>query len=520
MKNIKKMRLRSRMVLSFLFLMMLMVIMGIISFAGINSLATNTVTILDTDARLAEYSAALRGHVIAMRQYEKDVFINIKDAGTVREYKEKWGTEYNGALKNIKDSGKIVSQKEDTEILRAMKENLEAYRAGFESVYADVINGKITSADQGNRAIGIYKTPIHDLADNAKAYSAKYTERMQGLSATVRSVSRGTLAVAASCLTVSILSGIFISFRLSRSILMQLGADPEDVIEIVKEVARGNFTVEINITGKHNGSLLQFVAAMKNDLRNLMKEISDSASNLSLAVDQISEGNMSLSQRTSEQASALEEVTATIEETLTGISSNAENAKEAEKIAFGATGKADSGNMIVENTILSMNEISASSRKIGEIISVINDIAFQTNLLALNAAIEAARAGEQGRGFAVVAVEVRNLAQRAGNAAKEISSLIGDSISKVNTGTDLTNQSGEALKEIVDSIRTVSSLISEISAAGVEQSQGVSQINTAINDLDTMTQNNASLVEETASTSEEVSGLSKSLLDMVKRFKI
>ncbi|HEY1405471.1 MAG TPA: methyl-accepting chemotaxis protein, partial [Spirochaetota bacterium] len=217
---------------------------------------------------------------------------------------------------------------------------------------------------------------------------------------------------------------------------------------------------------------------------------------------------------------SLEQISATIEETTSAIMQNADSSKDAVRIAQNTSALAEKGNVIVEKAVGSINDISISSAKIGEIITVINEISFQTNLLALNAAVEAARAGEHGRGFAVVAAEVRNLAQRAGTAAKEISALITDSISKVKTGTELTNQSGEALKAIVEAIKTVSQLISEISSASEEQSMGISQIKTAITDLDSMTQNNASLVEETASVSEEVSGLAKRLLVIVQRFKI
>ncbi len=520
MKGLKRMRLRKRMFFSFLFILFFMFAMGIASFTGVISLAEKTINILETDARLAEYSSALKSNVIAMRQYEKDVFININDSGKVGEYIEKWKHEYDSAHKKLLAAENAAYQDEDLKFLKQMKDNLEVYRTGFESVLTGITGGKITTAVQGNQEIGRYKDTIRGLAVEADNFSAKYTEKMQGLSLTVKNVSQNTLIIVAACLLLSIAAGIYVSFRLSRSVLVQLGADPEDVIEIVRQIAKGNLTVEISVKKTISGSLLDYITGMKNDLQRLIREISDSAESLSLAVDQIAEGNMNLSQRTSEQAAAVEEISATIEESSTAISQNADHSKNAERIAHNTAVLADSGSLIAGKAVESITEISSSSQKIGEILSVINAIAFQTNLLALNAAVEAARAGEQGKGFAVVAGEVRNLAQRTGSAAKEISTLINDSIFKVKTGVDLTNQSGDALKEIVSAIRTVSGFISEISAAGAEQSQGMTQIIAAVDNLDSMTQSNASLVEETASTSEEVTGLSKNLLNMVKRFRI
>lgn len=317
-----------------------------------------------------------------------------------------------------------------------------------------------------------------------------------------------------------VLITMLVVYRLSSGLLKQLGGDPRDVIEIVKKISGGDFTVDIDSSNKIEGSLLFYIERMKNDLRSLVKDIVERTEVLSSGIEQISTGNANLARRTSSQASALEEIAATVEEAASAINNNTINAKEAESVSRTASDLADHGNSIVNETVTSINEISKSSNKIGEIISVINDIAFQTNLLALNAAVEAARAGEQGRGFAVVAGEVRNLSQKSSTAAKEIGDLIKDSINKIEKGTELTNKSGEALKEIVVSIKTVSQLISGIYSASEEQAQGIAQINKSINELDTMTQTNASLVEETATAGDAISVQSKVLLSMVQNFKV
>jgi len=292
-------------------------------------------------------------------------------------------------------------------------------------------------------------------------------------------------------------------------------------LEFAEKLAAGDFTVRIDLDQKDElGQLVNALNSAANDLERLISEILVASQNLSQAVDQISGGNQNLSQRTSEQASSLEEIASTIEEAAAAIRQNADNSDQANRLSGETMKMAEEGNRVVMEAVASINEINKSSKKIEEIISVINEIAFQTNLLALNAAVEAARAGEQGRGFAVVAGEVRNLAQRSGNAAKEIGALIKDSMDKIEMGTDLSNRSGDALREIVGSMKNVARLISEIAAASQEQKQGLDQINIAVSEMDSMTQQNAALVEETASASEEMAGQAREMQSMVERFKI
>ena len=292
--------------------------------------------------------------------------------------------------------------------------------------------------------------------------------------------------------------------------------------EIMSAMTQGNLTVRYN--GVYRGDEIGEISRAINDsmgqFEQVIAEIIASSQNLGQAVQEIAGGNENLSQRTSEQASSLEEVASTIEEATASIKQNVDNAITANKKAVDSSRMAEDGGRVVADAVNAINEVSQYSKKIGDIISVINEIAFQTNLLALNAAVEAARAGEQGRGFAVVAGEVRNLAQRAGSSAKEISQLIKDSVDKVAVGTELANKSGEALKEIIQSVKAVAQMVAEISAASEEQKRGVDQINIAIAELDTMTQQNAALVEETASASEEMSNQSQELQVMMERFKI
>ncbi len=317
-------------------------------------------------------------------------------------------------------------------------------------------------------------------------------------------------------LAFSLITGIVITLVLSRSVSGPVNKG----LEFARKIAEGDLTERIELSQNDElGLLANALNAAADNLEKLVSEVGESVQNLTMAVNDISTGNQNLSQRTAEQASSLEEIASTLEEATASIKLNSDNTVEANKIADNSSRLAEDGGKIVENTISSISQISDSGKKIGEIIAVINEIAFQTNLLALNAAVEAARAGEQGRGFAVVASEVRNLAQRAGNSAKEIEILIKDSQEKIGQGADFVNKSGEALKEIIGSVKQVSRIISEVTAATEEQKQGIDQINIAVMELDNMTQQNAALVEETASASEEMAGQAQELLQMMHRFK-
>ncbi|HPF06364.1 MAG TPA: methyl-accepting chemotaxis protein [Spirochaetota bacterium] len=294
--------------------------------------------------------------------------------------------------------------------------------------------------------------------------------------------------------------------------------------KVANKLAEGDLTGRIDIKYEKRrdevGTLVKSINAAIEKLEKMITSIAAAMQSLYYATDQINQGNQNLSQRTTEQASALEEIASTIEETTATITQNTDNARHANSTSMASYEFAEKGGDLVNAAVTSINEISDSSKKIGEIISVINEIAFQTNLLALNAAVEAARAGEQGRGFAVVAGEVRNLAQRSGAAAKEIGELIRESIEKIDRGTEQANRSGDAIDEIIKSVKNVTQLISEITAASDEQKSGIDQINTAVMELDNMTQQNAALVEETASASEEMASQAMNLMEQMNMFKI
>ena len=290
--------------------------------------------------------------------------------------------------------------------------------------------------------------------------------------------------------------------------------------DVIQALAEGDLTN--SVSGDFQGEFAALQGAVNTSVENLqgmVGKIRESTGNITNSASEIAQGNADLSQRTEEQASSLEETASSMEEMTSTVKQNADNAREANQLAAGAREQAEKGGKVVGQAVSAMGEINSASKKIADIIGVIDEIAFQTNLLALNAAVEAARAGEQGRGFAVVAAEVRNLAQRSAAAAKEIKALIKDSVDKVGEGTKLVDMSGQTLEEIVTSVKKVSDIVAEIAAASQEQSSGIEQVNKAVMQLDQVTQQNAALVEEAAAASEAMDGQARDLRELMKFFK-
>ncbi|WP_377701877.1 methyl-accepting chemotaxis protein [Pseudoduganella sp. UC29_71] len=295
----------------------------------------------------------------------------------------------------------------------------------------------------------------------------------------------------------------------------------QDAVSVARQVAGGDLTRQIEVTSTcETGQLMGALKDMTGSLQALVAQVRSGTDTIATASGQIASGNQDLSSRTEQQASSLEETASSMEELTSTVKQNADNARQANQLAQSASGIAVRGGDVVGQVVGTMASINESSRKIVDIIAVIDGIAFQTNILALNAAVEAARAGEQGRGFAVVASEVRNLAQRSAAAAKDIKTLIGDSVEKVDAGSRLVDQAGATMEEIVASIARVTDIMSEITAASQEQSSGIEQVNTAIVQMDQVTQQNAALVEEAAAAAEAMMDQAAHLSQVVSAFKL
>jgi methyl-accepting chemotaxis protein len=325
---------------------------------------------------------------------------------------------------------------------------------------------------------------------------------------------RNALAIVVPILVAAILVTIFFVRRMVTKPL-------DEAVQVCSNIADGDLSVDIDVTRKDEvGMLLTSLKNMTGHLRNIVGQVLDNTEAISHSSQEIAAGNTSLSQRTEEQASSLEETASSMEEMTGTVKQNADNAAEARQLADANRLRASSGAEVVTRTVSAMGEINESSNKIADIITTIDGIAFQTNLLALNAAVEAARAGEQGRGFAVVASEVRSLAQRSADAAKEIKTLIEDSVGKVKIGTQLVDESGKTLEEIIDGTQKVADIVAEIAAASVEQASGIDQVNNAITQMDNMTQDNAALVEEAAASSRAMQEQANELRDLMDFFKL
>ncbi|MGJ7527682.1 methyl-accepting chemotaxis protein [Variovorax sp. GB1P17] len=315
----------------------------------------------------------------------------------------------------------------------------------------------------------------------------------------------------------AMLVGAAIAWFITRSITRPIGA----AVQVAEKVAAGDISSRIEVRSKdETGRLMSALKAMNESLVKIVREVRTGTDTIATASGQIASGNQDLSSRTEEQASSLEQTAASMDELTSTVKQNADNARQANQLAVSASEVAVKGGSVVSQVVDTMGSINASSKKIVDIIGVIDGIAFQTNILALNAAVEAARAGEQGRGFAVVASEVRSLAQRSAAAAKEIKTLIGNSVEKVEEGSKQVAEAGRTMEEIVGSVKRVTDIMGEITAASQEQTSGIEQINQAITQMDQVTQQNAALVEEASAAAQSLQEQASSLVQAVSVFKL
>jgi len=321
-------------------------------------------------------------------------------------------------------------------------------------------------------------------------------------------------------LLLAIAISIAISWFLSRSIIRQLGAEPVEVVNMANRVASGDLTQVIALRPGDQNSVMYAMRQMQSNLTKIVLNVRDGSESVASASTQIAQGNADLSVRTEQQASALEETAASMEELGSTVNRNADNSRQANLLVQAACNMANQNGSVLQQLVSTMQEIEQSSKMIGNIIGLIDGIAFQTNILALNAAVEAARAGEQGRGFAVVASEVRSLAGRSAEAAKEIKALVKASVDRVESGSALVSQAGTSMQEVVTEITRVTEMMGDIAASSVEQSAGVSQIGEAVTQMDHVTQQNAALVEEMSAAAQSLKAQAHELVEAVRIFKL
>ncbi len=393
-----------------------------------------------------------------------------------------------------------------------LSKTYKAYRSGLSELLSMVEGGNIT---------GFLTLPVvgkQTKFENAFAVWVKANDAL-----TDKGIAKGqadykhALWMIIGVLLITLLVVIMVWIGLHRILIRPL----RESIEHIRQVANGDLTHSIDVRAKNEmGELLNSVKYMQQELRHTVGLVRDSSESIFTGASEISNGNTDLSARTEQQAASLEQTASSMEQLTATVKQNAENARQASQLALNASETARHGGSVVDNVVLTMKDIAGSSKKIADITSVIDGIAFQTNILALNAAVEAARAGEQGRGFAVVAGEVRNLAQRSAQAAKEIKTLIEDSVNRIDSGSQLVENAGITMGEIVNAVTRVTDIMGEIASASEEQSRGIDLVSTAVTEMDRVTQQNATLVEESASAAEKLEEQAGLLKQAVAVFRI
>jgi methyl-accepting chemotaxis protein len=450
-------------------------------------------TYSEVDVPAMKYMKDVQIITLELRRYEKDMLLNMKSRDKLEGYEKKW-SEQVSALRETTE--KTLNLPIDVHAIQHIEKTpplLVQYESGMRNVISNIKSGKISDPVAANLEIDKFKNSIRDLlviaGETVKIVNDKADE--------VDRENKKALEMSKIILAIGILFGLILLAVLGGLFARQFTQPLKEATRIATLVSNGDLTQSIPVKSADEvGQLCSAFNQMIDSLKKLVSEVRNSVDHVSSASSQIVQGNLDLSSRTEQQASSLEQTAASMEEFASSMQSNSVATKEAVNYVRNASLVAQRGGEVVGQVVNTMGEIEASSKKINDIIGVIDGIAFQTNILALNAAVEAARAGEQGRGFAVVASEVRNLAQRSASAAKEIKSLIQESVSKVGEGSRLVGDAGQTMADIVNGVQAITDIMDRISNSTMEQNSGISQVNQAVGQLDQMTQQNAALVEQ------------------------
>ncbi|WP_301256359.1 methyl-accepting chemotaxis protein [Eleftheria terrae] len=517
MFSFSKMKVGQRLVLGFGLAVGLMVFVAAGAWWVLASVKSGVDVIVTENNRKTELAWRMRGELDTVARAVRNVIISRQQEVQAAQQAVK-----DQALKNFDaaytELGKLLVSDKERETYAAIDGFRKQVLPLFQEALEQALSGQKETA--GETLLDKVQGPQTQWFDALGAMIALQAADTQQ---SVEGVNRGYAAASAGLLLgvgLAVALSAALAALITRSLVRQLGGEPEYARSVMRQMAAGDLSTTIVLRDGDSRSLLAAMKETQTSLRGVVQGIQGAAESVSLASGEIAQGNHDLSSRTEQQASNLQQTSASMMQLTTTVHTNTASARQATELAAAASGVAAKGGQVVGEVVQRMHEIQTSSQKITEIISVIDAIAFQTNILALNAAVEAARAGEQGRGFAVVAGEVRSLAQRSAEAAKEIKTLISDSVEKVEGGSRLVLNAGSTMSEIVDQVQHVATLIGEINRASVEQESGITQIGRAVDQLDHMTQQNAALVEQSAAAAESLKDQAVKLTQTVAVFRL
>ena len=515
--DLSRFKIGTRLGAGFALVLLMMVVLAVV---GLLRMATMQAT-LDN---IVNNENVKVGHIVAMRQSVMEAILNARNIALMTE-----AADVDAETRRLADNRAVYAQRyaaldkmvaADAE--RAALDKITATRSASITVVKKMAD--LTAA--GDKAGGVnvllkelqplQRTTL-DAMDEMVAYEEARMQQAARAAAAAHSASRGQTVLLTAAAAVL---GALLAWRITASLLRQMGGEPDYAAEIAGRIAHGELCVPIALRPGDRHSLLFAMQTMRDQLARMVNNVHEATHSIAGAAHQIASGNLDLSSRTELQASTLEETASSMDELTSAVKQNVDNAHQGNRLAQIAADVAERGGSVVSQVVGTMGSINASSKKIVDIIGVIDGIAFQTNILALNAAVEAARAGEQGRGFAVVASEVRNLAQRSAAAAKEIKQLIGASVETVDAGSKLVNDAGSTMTLLVASVQKVADIMAQITAASQEQSTGIGEVNRAVTQMDDITQQNAALVEQAAAAAESLQEHAQALAQSVKVFHL
>jgi methyl-accepting chemotaxis protein len=484
---------------------------------GIERQSALATRVVDQDVEFALAVANIRVGVQVMRSSEKDLLANVTSPAATKKYWEQW-TEARGRVDELVSKAALLASSDAERTgLDRLSSSIMKYDGGMQVLHVEIGDKRIAVPEQGYQRVAEFMSAIQDTESAATELLAGADKRIEALKPALQANTHEVVLMLGGVTVLVVVLAALIAVLISRSVSVPVAR----AVRAAEALARGDLTVKLGSrSGDEIGRLMQALRGMVEQLASIVGRIKQTSDTVGSASQELVRGNADLSSRTEQQAGALEEASASMQQMTATVAQNAANARSASEFASRASDTASRGEQAMGTVVGTMNGITASSKKIADIIGVIDGIAFQTNILALNAAVEAARAGEQGRGFAVVAAEVRSLAQRSATASKEIRGLIADAVSRTESGAQQVQAAGSTISEMIASVKKVSGLVGEITAASEEQAKGIEQVSETMTQLEKVTQQNAAMVEQASAAAASLEEQSKALVGAVGVFKL